>query len=110
MDSLDNVFIFTLQNIIGKNLIFCKWTFIFTSIGISVNLFFNSFILFKIKNETELFNQKIKLLLNESNLILENNVNINENIKSINKKLISINEFKKFTHKDDKLDSNYDFL
>ena len=128
MEHLDKMFTLTLQNMVGKHLNICKWTFMFSFVGITINLFFNSFMFIKIKNENEFLNQKIKLLLNETNLIVENNININENIKSINKNLISIIEFKKFTHKvisilnvnnnnenvnnkeNDELDSNYDFL
>ena len=128
MEHLDKMFTLTVQNMVGKHLNICKWTFMFSFVGITINLFFNSFMFIKIKNENELLNQKIKLLLNETNLIVENNININENIKSINKNLISIIEFKKFTHKvisilnvnnnnenvnnkeNDELDSNYDFL
>ena len=128
MEHLDKMFTLTVQNMVGTHLNICKWTFMFSFVGITINLFFNSFMFIKIKNENELLNQKIKLLLNETNLIVENNININENIKSINKNLISIIEFKKFTHKvisilnvnnnnenvnnkeNDELDSNYDFL
>jgi hypothetical protein len=99
MEYLDKMFILTVQNTIGKHLKICKWSVMFSFVGITINLFFNSFIFIKIKNENELLNQKIKLLLNETNLIVENNININENIKSINKNLISIIEFKQFTHK-----------
>lgn len=125
MEYLDKMFILTVQNMVGKHLKICKWSVMFSFVGITINLFFNSFIFIKIKNEHELLNQKIKLLLNETNLIVENNISINENIKSINKNLISIIEFKKFTHKvismldendkvnnkiNDDLDSNYDFV
>ena len=99
MEYLDKMFILTVQNTIGKHLKICKWSVMFSFVGITINLFFNSFIFIKIKNENELLNQKVKLLLNETNLIVENNISINENIKSINKNLISIIEFKKFTHK-----------
>lgn len=99
MEYLDKMFILTVQNTIGKHLKICKWSIMFSFVGITINLFFNSFIFIKIKNENELLNQKIKLLLNETNLIVQNNISINENIKSINKNLISIIEFKKFTHK-----------
>jgi cell division protein FtsX len=132
MEYLDKMFILTVQNI-GKNLKICKWSIMFSFVGITINLFLNSFIFIKIKNENESLNQKIKLLLNETNVILQNNVSINDNIKSINKNIISINEFKKFTHKVismldendklndhinnnvndksiDDLDSNYDFI
>ena len=132
MEYLDKMFILTVQNI-GKNLKICKWSIMFSFVGITINLFLNSFIFIKIKNENESLNQKIKLLLNETNVILQNNVSINDNIKSINKNIISINEFKVFTHKVvsmlnvnnnvndhinnnvndksiDDLDSNYDFI
>jgi hypothetical protein len=136
MEYLDKMFILTVQNI-GKNLKICKWSVMFSFFGITINLFLNSFIFIKIKNENESLNQKIKLLLNETNSILQNNVSINENIKNINKNIISINEFKIFTHKVismlnvnnnendkvndhinnnvndksiDNLDSNYDFI
>lgn len=99
MEYLDKMFILTVQNTIGKHLKICKWSIMFSFVGITINLFFNSFIFIKIKNENELLNQKMKILLNETNLIVQNNISINENIKSINKNLISIIEFKKFTHK-----------
>ena len=132
MEYLDKMFILTVQNTIGKHLKICKWSVMFSFVGITINLFFNSFMFIKIKNENELLNQKIKLLLNETNLIVQNNISINESIKSINKNLISIIEFKKFTHKvismlhvnndvnnnindvnnniNDELDSNYHFV
>ena len=127
MEHLDKMFTLTVQNMVGKHLNICKWTFMFSFVGITINLFFNSFIFIKIKNENELLNQKMKILLNETNLIVQNNISINENIKSINKNLISIIEFKKFTHKvismlhvnnnindvndvNDELDSNYHFV
>jgi hypothetical protein len=132
MEYLDKMFILTVQNI-GKNLKICKWSIMFSFVGITINLFLNSFIFIKIKNENELLNQKMKILLNETNLIVQNNISINENIKSINKNLISMIEFKKFAHKVismldendkindhinnnvndksiDDLDSNYDFI
>jgi hypothetical protein len=136
MEYLDKMFILTVQNI-GKNLKICKWSIMFSFVGITINLFLSSFIFIKIKNENESLNQKIKLLLNETNVILQNNVSINENIKSINKNIISIIDFKKFTDKVismlnvnnnendklndhinnnvndksiDDLDSNYDFI
>ena len=99
MEYLDKMFILTVQNTIGKHLKICKWSIMFSFVGITINLFFNSFIFIKIKNENELLNQKMKILLNETNLIVQNNISINENIKSINTNLISLIEFKKFTHK-----------
>jgi hypothetical protein len=137
MEYLDKMFILTVQNMVGKHLKICKWSVMFSFFGITINLFLNSFIFIKIKNENELLNQKIKLLLNETNSILQTNVSIHENIKNINKNIISINEFKVFTHKvvsmlnvnnnvndhinnnvndksidnlDSNLDSNYDFI
>ena len=79
--SFDNLFITTIQNILGSNLTICKWSFLFTSIGIGINVVINSFYLIKINNENNILKSKINLLLNETKLINENNITIYEILK-----------------------------
>ena len=93
--SFDKLFITTVQNILGTNMEICKWSFIFTSIGIGINLFINSFYLIQINNENNIFEKKINLILGETKFILENNIIMYEKIKNINTNLISIIEAKK---------------
>ena len=45
MDTLDNLtksfdklFVTTVQNILGANIEICKWSFVFTSIGVGINV------------------------------------------------------------------------
>ena len=65
------------------------------SIGIGLNsiyLLINFYYLNKINNKNLIFENKIKLLLDESNNLVNNNVIIYENITNINKTLISFIE------------------
>ena len=68
---------------------------IYFSIGIGLNsiyLLINFYYLNKINNKNLIFENKIKLLLDESNNLVNNNVIIYENITNINKTLISFIE------------------
>ena len=88
--SFDKLVVTTIQNILGNNLEVCKWSFVFTSIGIGINILLNSFYFMKINNENNIIKNKINLLINENKLILEGNITIYETIKNNTKKLDSL--------------------
>jgi hypothetical protein len=58
LDSLtktfDNLFITTMQNILGTNIEICKWSFLFTSVGVGINVILNSFYFVKVSNENNI--------------------------------------------------------
>jgi hypothetical protein len=114
--TFDKLFITTSQNIFGSDIKFCKWSFLFTAIGIGVNIIINSFYLIKLNNENKIIKNKINLLLYEQNVIIEDNISIHDFIKKNTKynNLIAedkensllINEYKNEYKNDDE----YDFL
>ena len=79
--SFDNLCITTIQNILGTNIEVCKWTFLFTSVGVVINVIMNSFYFVKLSNENNILKSKINLLLNETKLTNENNITIYEILK-----------------------------
>jgi len=89
MTSLDKLFVSTIHDILGTNIKIYKWSIFFTSIGVGINLFLNSFIFIKNDDENNIFQNKITLLLDENNIFM------NENIQKINKKLDLIIDLEK---------------
>jgi hypothetical protein len=79
--SFDNLCITTVQNILGTNMEICKWSFLFTSVGVGINLLINSFYFNKLNNENNTLKTKINLLLNETKVINESNITIYEIVK-----------------------------
>jgi hypothetical protein len=79
--SFDNLFISTMQNILRTNVEICKWSFLFTSVGVGINLLLNSFYFVKISNENNILKTKINLLANEQKVIIEGNITIYEFLK-----------------------------
>jgi hypothetical protein len=79
--SFDNLFITTFQNTLSTNIKFCKWSFLFTSLGVGINLLLNSFYFNKLSNENNILKTKINLLLNETKVINESNITIYELLK-----------------------------
>ena len=75
--SFDKLFVTTAQNISV-----CKWSFIFTSIGVGLSMLINSFYLIKINNENNSIKNKLNLLLNNQKLIIEGNITIYDFIKN----------------------------
>lgn len=79
--SFDNLCITTVQNILGTNMEICKWSFLFTSVGVGINLLINSFYFNRLNNENNTLKTKINLLLNETKVINESNITICELLK-----------------------------
>jgi hypothetical protein len=114
--SFDKLFITTAQNILGSDIKICKWSFIFTSIGVGLGLIINSFYFFKIHNENKLIKNKLDLLLNNQKVIIEGNITIYEYMKN-NVKGLEITVHDKNIHleereieKDDSECEGYDLL
>jgi len=114
--SFDKLFITTAQNILGSDIKICKWSFIFTSIGVGLGLIINSFYFFKIHNENKLIKNKLDLLLNNQKVIIEGNITIYEHMKN-NIKGVEITVHDKNIHleereieKDDSECEGYDLL
>ena len=114
--SFDKLFITTAQNILGSDIKICKWSFIFTSIGVGLGLIINSFYFFKIHNENKLIKNKLDLLLNNQKVIIEGNITIYEYMKN-NVKGLEITVHDKNIHleereieKDDSECEGYDIL
>ena len=113
--SFDKLFVTTVQNILGSDIKVCKWSFIFTSIGIGLSVLINSFYLIKMNNENKLIKNKLDLLLNEQKVVMEGNITIynfmTKNIK--NTDLINNNK-EKYLQEMEKEKENelegYDFL
>jgi len=96
-NSIDKLFITTIQNILGSDIKVCKWNFIFTSFGVGLGLFINSFYFFKIHNENKLIQTKLDLLLNNQKVIIEGNITIYDHIKN-NMKALEITLHDKNIH------------
>ena len=112
--SFDKLFVTTAQNILGSDIKICKWSFIFTSIGIGLSVLINSFYLFKMNNENKLIKNKLDLLLNEQKVVMEGNITIYDyitknikNIKNIKNTDLIIND--KEMEKENEVEE-YDFL
>jgi hypothetical protein len=94
LDSLtktfDNLFITTMQNILGTNIEICKWSFLFTSVGVGINVILNSFYFVKVSNENNILKSKINLLLNETKVINESNITIYEMLQKNTFKIDSL--------------------
>jgi hypothetical protein len=116
--SFDKLFVTTAQNIFSADIKMCKWSFIFTSIGVGLSMLINSYYLIKINNENKLIKNKVNLLLNEQKLIIEGNVTIydfvTKNIKKIKNPDLIINDKKKYLQVKEKEtepeSEDYDFL
>jgi CRISPR/Cas system CMR subunit Cmr4 (Cas7 group RAMP superfamily) len=118
--SFDNLLITTLQNILRTNIEICKWSFLFTSIGVGINLLLNSFYFLKISNENNILKTKINLLINEQKVVIEGNITIYEFIKKNNLFVedktasLLVNECENDNENDNKNqndnDNEYDFL
>ena len=80
--SFDKLFITTAQNILGSDIKNCKWCFLFTSVGVGINIIINSFYFFKMNNENKLIKNKLDLLLNNQKIIIEGNITIYEHMKN----------------------------
>ena len=112
--SFDKLFVTTVQNILGAEIKICKWSFILTTIGLGINVLFNSFYFIKMNNENKLIKNKLDLLLNENKLMFEDNITIHEFIKKNIKGVeITINDKNVYLQKNendnDEIES-YDFL
>lgn len=112
--SFDKLFVTTIQNILGAEIKICKWSFILTTIGLGINVLFNSFYFIKMNNENKLIKNKLDLLLNENKLMFEDNITIHEFIKKNIKGVeITINDKNVYLQKNendnDEIES-YDFL
>ena len=79
--TFDKLFITTAQNLFSSDIKICKWSFLFTAIGIGANILINSFYLIKLNNENNKIKNKINLLLNEQKVIIEGNITIYEFMK-----------------------------
>lgn len=115
--TFDKLFVTTAQNILGSDIKICKWSFIFTSIGVGLSLLINSYYLIKIKNENNIIKNKINLLLNEQKIIIEGNVTIYDfivkNIRTIKNTDLIINNKKylqEIENKKEPESEDYDFL
>ncbi len=114
--SFDNLLITTLQNILRTNIEICKWSFLFTSIGIGINLLLNSFYFLKISNENNILKTKINLLINEQKVVIEGNITIYEFIKKNNLFVedktasLLVNECENDNKNQNDNDNEYDFL
>jgi DNA-directed RNA polymerase len=107
--SFDNLFMTTIQNMLRTNIEVCKWSFLFTSVGVGINLLINSFYLVKISNENNILKSKINLLLNETKLISESNITIYEIIRSNSFKLDSVVKNIKSEKDNDSIDDDIDY-
>jgi hypothetical protein len=109
--SFDKLFVTTAQNILGSDIKICKWSFIFTSIGIGINILLNSFYFVKMNNENKMLKNKLDLILNEQKFIMEGNLTIydyiTKNIKNIKNTDLIIND--KEMKKENEVEE-YDFL
>lgn len=105
--SFDKLFVTTAQNISV-----CKWSFIFTSIGVGLSMLINSFYLIKMNNENNLINNKINLLLKQQKVINEGNITIYDFIKkNVKNNDLIIDENKTYLQfKDAEEGEGYDFL
>ena len=94
--SFDKLFVTTAQNILGSDIKICKWSFIFTSIGIGLSVLINSFYFVKMNNENKMLKNKLDLILNEQKFIMEGNLTIydyiTKNIKNIKNTDLIIND------------------
>jgi hypothetical protein len=110
--SFDNLFVTTIQNILGTNIEVCKWSFLFTSVGVGINVIINSFYFVKVSNENNILKTKINLLANEQKVIIEGNITIyeflKENIKYNN--LFVENKTASLLVNECENDNEYDFL
>ena len=112
--SFDKLFVTTIQNILGTDIKICKWSFIFTSIGVGLSMLTNSFYLMKINNENKLIKNKLDLLLNENKLMFEDSITIHNLIKQNAKNIeITVHDknvyLQKNNNDNDEIES-YDFL
>jgi hypothetical protein len=112
--SFDKLFVTTVQNILGAEIKICKWSFMLTTIGVGINVLFNSFYFIKMNNENKLIKNKLDLLLNQNKLMFEDNITIHEFIKKNIKGVeITINDKNVYLQKNendnDEIES-YDFL
>jgi|LakMenE01Jun11ns_1017448.scaffolds.fasta_scaffold9784739_2 hypothetical protein len=112
--SFDKLFVTTVQNILGAEIKICKWSFMLTTIGLGINVLFNSFYFIKMNNENKLIKNKLDLLLNQNKLMFEDNITIHEFIKKNIKGVeITINDKNVYLQKNendnDEIES-YDFL
>ena len=99
--SFDKLFVTTVQNILGSDIKVCKWSFIFTSIGIGFSVLINSFYLIKMNNENKLIKNKLDLLLNEQKVVMEGNITIYDFIsKNIKNTHLIINDKEKEKEKE----------
>jgi hypothetical protein len=85
-----------------------------TTIGLGINVLFNSFYFIKMNNENKLIKNKLDLLLNQNKLMFEDNITIHEFIKKNIKGVeITINDKNVYLQKNendnDEIES-YDFL
>jgi hypothetical protein len=106
--SFDKIFVTTAQNILGSDIKFCKWSFLFTSIGVGLSMLINSFYLIKINNENNSIKNKLNLLLNNQKLIIEGNITIYDFIK--NTDVINNNKNIQLQLKNNEEKEDYDFL
>jgi len=81
--SFDKLFVTTAQNIIGSDIKVFKWTFVFTSVGIGINILLNSYYFTKISEQNKMFKNKLDLILNEQKVVIEGNITIYDCIKNI---------------------------
>ena len=112
--SFDKLFVTTIQNILGAEIKICKWSFILTSIGVGINVLFNSFYFIKMNNENKLIKNKLDLLLNENKLMFEDSITIHNLIKQNAKNIeITVHDknvyLQKNNNDNDEIES-YDFL
>jgi hypothetical protein len=112
--SFDKIFVTTIQNILGTDIKICKWSFIFTSIGVGLSMLTNSFYLMKINNENKLIKNKLDLLLNENKLMFEDSITIHnllkQNAKNIEITVHDKNVYLQKNNNDNDEIESYDFL
>ena len=109
--SFDKLFITTAQNILGSDIKICRWSFIFTSIGVGINILLNSFYFIKMNNENKMLKNKLDLVLNGQKVIIEGNITtydfIKKNLKSVE---ITVHDKNICLQKRDNEAEGYDFL
>jgi len=111
--TFDKLFVTTAQNILGSDIKICRWSFLFTAIGVGINILINSFFLIKLNNENNKIKNKINILLNEQKVIIEGNITIyefmKENIK-YNNSIIEDKTGSLLVNENNENDDEYDFL
>ena len=111
--TFDKLFVTSVQNILGSDIKICRWSFIFTSIGVGINILLNSFYFIKMNNENKLLKNKLDTIINEQKFIIEGNITIydfiKKNLKSVEIPVHDKNIRLQEKEKDTEIEG-YDFL